>query len=206
MSVATLGVMATAFFSGSPATRNPTFLAFPMMMLVSLLVTAVTGRSRRRGTGIDSDRVDYLGYLSRLRTPVTETAAAQRSSLNWAHPDPDTLWTLVGGPRMWERRPADSDFCRIRVGVGIQPLATRLVVPQMPPVDRSDPVTVTALRRFLRAYSTIEDAPIAIPLRGVGTVTIDGDVTRARGLLRAMICQLAVLHAPDQLLIAGSDR
>ncbi len=203
MSVATLGVMAAAFLSGSSATRNPSFLAFPLMMMVSLVVTAVTRRGGRRGAGIDNDRVDYLSYLSGLRPSVTETAAAQRLSLSRAHPDPDTLWTLVGGPRMWERRPADSDFCRIRVGVGIQPLATRLVVPQMPPVERSDPVTVVALRRFLRAYSTIADAPIAIPLRGVGAVLIEGEVTQVRGLLRAMICQLAVLHAPDQLLIAG---
>ena len=38
MSVGGLGVMAAAFFSGSAATRNPTFLAFPMMMLVSMAV------------------------------------------------------------------------------------------------------------------------------------------------------------------------
>ncbi|OSC42972.1 type VII secretion protein EccCa [Mycobacterium decipiens] len=203
MSAATLGVMATVLLSGSPATRHPTFLAFPMMMLVALVMTAVAGRGRRRGFGIDTDRADYLGYLCGLRGSVIETAAAQHLSLNWTHPDPATLWTLIGGPRMWERRPDESDFCRIRVGVGTQPLATRLVVPQLPPVQRSDPVTVTALRRFLNAHSTIDDAPVAIGLAGVGPVVIDGDVTRVRGLLRAMICQLAVLHSPEELLIAG---
>lgn len=128
MSVATVGVMVTVFLPGSPATRHPTFLAFPMMMLVSLVVTAVTGRGRRHVSGIHNDRVDYLGYLSVLRTSVTQTAAAQHVSLNWTHPDPATLWTLIGGPRMWERRPGAADFCRIRVGVGSAPLATRLVV------------------------------------------------------------------------------
>lgn len=64
MSVATVGVMVTVFLPGSPATRHPTFLAFPMMMLVSLVVTAVTGRGRRHVSGIHNDRVDYLGYLS----------------------------------------------------------------------------------------------------------------------------------------------
>ena len=33
-----LGVMAAAFFSGPAVTRNPTFLAFPMMMLISMAV------------------------------------------------------------------------------------------------------------------------------------------------------------------------
>ncbi|BBX74768.1 ESX-4 secretion system protein EccC4 [Mycobacterium shinjukuense] len=208
MSVATLGVMAAALLSGAPGARSPMFLAFPVMMLASLVVTAVTGPGRQRGKGIDADRVEYLAYLSGLRTRVTETAAAQRLSLELTHPQPDTLWTLIGGRRMWERGPADPDFCRVRVGVGRQPLATRLVAPEMPPARRSDPVTVTALQRFLRAHSTIAAAPITIALRAGATVRIDGDVGRARGLLRAMICQLAVLHAPHQVLIAGvvSDR
>ena len=60
-------------------------------------------------------------------------------------------------------------------------------------MERSDPVTATALHRFLHAHSTIADAPIAIGLRGTATVTIDGDLTQVRALLRAMVCQLAVL-------------
>ena len=207
MSVATLGVMAAAYFSGSAVTRNPLFVAFPMMTLISTAVTVAAGRGQRQGRGVDADRVDYLGYLSRLRATVTETAAAQRSSLRWSHPDPDTLWTLIGGPRMWERRASDPDFCLVRVGVGTQPLATRLVAPESRSREPCDPVTATALRRFLETHSIV-DAPITVALRGVGTVNIDGDLTSVRGLLRAMICQLAVLHHPGQLLVVGaiSDR
>jgi DNA segregation ATPase FtsK/SpoIIIE, S-DNA-T family len=204
MSVASLGVMAAALFSGSAVTRNPTFLALPMMMLVSVVATAVTARGRGLGPGIDADRVDYLGYLSGLRRSVTEIAAAQRSSLHWDHPDPETLWTLIGGPRMWERRAADSDFCLVRVGMGTRPLATRLVAPEGRPPQRSDPVTVSALHRFLDAQSKIADAPITLALHAGATVTIDGDAAWVRALLRGMICQLAVLHAPHQLLIVGA--
>lgn len=201
--LATLGVVAVAFFSGSAVTRSPMFLAFPAMTLVSMAVTAGTGRSGRRGRGIDADRVEYLGYLGRLRDTVTDIAAAQRVSLFWNNPDPDTLWTLIGGTRMWERRASDSDFCVVRVGVGTQPLAARLVAPEPLP-QPSDPVTAAALRGFLHTHSTIADAPITIGLRDVGCVTVDGDPAPVRGLLRAMICQLAVLHPPDQLLIAGA--
>jgi DNA segregation ATPase FtsK/SpoIIIE, S-DNA-T family len=208
MSLAAIGVMASAFFSGHAVTRNPMYLAFPMMTLISVVATVAAGRGRRQGGDIDTDRVNYLEYLSRLRTTVSEIAAAQRFSLVWTHPDPATLWTLIGGPRMWERRASDSDFCLVRVGVGTQPLATRLVAPEPQSRGPSDPVTAAALRRFVRTYSTLTDAPITIGLRGVGSVTFDGDPTLARGLLRAMICQLAVLHPPDQLLIVGaiSDR
>ena len=207
-SVTTVGAMAAAFLSGSAVGRNPMFLAFPVMMLVSMVLTAATGRGSGRGGGFDAERAEYLAYLSHLRQTVTQTAVAQRLSLAIGHPDPEALWTLVGSPQMWDRRPADPDFCVVRVGVGTRPLATRLIAPETRPVQRSDPVTAAALQRFLHAHSTIEDAPITIGLRGIATVTIDGDQSQARGLLRAMICQLAVRHAPDQLLVIGaiSDR
>jgi DNA segregation ATPase FtsK/SpoIIIE, S-DNA-T family len=208
LSAGTAAVMAAVFFSRSAVAHNPTFLAFPVMMLVSVAVTAAARRGPQRGRGIEANRLDYFGYLAALRERVDETAAAQRLSLSWDHPDPDTLWTLIGGPRMWERRLGDPDFCRVRVGVGTLALATRLVAPETSPGERSDPVTAAALRAFIDTHSTIADAPITVPLHGTVTVTVDGELNQRRGLLRAIICQLAVLHAPDQLLIVGviSDR
>ncbi len=207
MAIATVGMMAMVVFSRSAVARNPAFMMFPLMMLLSAVATAVSGADRRRGE-INAERAEYLGYLSDLRGAVVKTAAAQCSSLVWRHPDPDTLWTLVGSCRMWERRAADSDFCQVRIGIGTQRLATRLVPPPTGPAQRPDLVTATALRRFLQTHSAVPDAPIAIELRGLEAVTLDGDAMHARALVRAMICQLAVLHSPGLVLIAAavSDR
>ncbi|WP_327344070.1 type VII secretion protein EccCb [Mycolicibacter icosiumassiliensis] len=48
------------------------------------------------------------------------------------------------------------------------------------------------------------DVPIALMVLGPSPLLLDGDTERARGLLRALICQLAVLHGPDALLIAAA--
>jgi DNA segregation ATPase FtsK/SpoIIIE, S-DNA-T family len=207
MAIATVGMMAVVFASGAGVARNPAFITFPLMMLLSAVATVVSGADRRRGE-INADRAEYLGYLSDLRGTVAKTAAAQSCSLVWCHPDPDSLWTLVGGCRMWERRAADADFCHVRIGIGTQRVATRLVPPSVGRADRPDPVMVTALRRFLQTHSIVPDVPIAIALPGLESVTVDGDPTHARALLRAMICQLAVLHSPSLVLIAAviSDR
>jgi DNA segregation ATPase FtsK/SpoIIIE, S-DNA-T family len=207
MALATVGMMAVLFFSRSVVGHNPAFMTFPLMMLLSAVGTVVSGADRQRGE-INADRAEYLGYLSGLRDAAVKTAAAQRSSLVWCHPDPDTLWTLAGGCRMWERRGADSDFCHVRIGTGKQRLATRLVSPPTGAVQRLDPVSANALRRFLQTHSTVPETPIIVDLRDVQAVTIGGNTTHARALLRAMICQLAVLHGPSLVSIAAavSDR
>ncbi|OBH64479.1 type VII secretion protein EccCb [Mycobacterium sp. E2479] len=203
ISVVGMSMMAAVFTAGTGLPRSPLFLVFPAMMLVSTVVTGLTGRARGRGRSVDADRDQYLDYLSGLRRCVSEIAAAQYRSAVRSHPDPDTLWTLIGGPRMWKRRRTDADFGLIRVGMGTQPLARRLVAPQLAPEGHGDPVTVTALTRFLQTHSTVH-APVTIGLHAGALVTIDGDLGAVRGLLRAILCQLAVLHAPDQLLIAAA--
>jgi S-DNA-T family DNA segregation ATPase FtsK/SpoIIIE len=202
--VAMVGMSAATFTSGSPLTRNPSYLLFPLMMLVSVVTMVVQGgNGGRRTASLNHDRNTYLDYLSTLADTVTETARVQRASMYWCHPNSESLWMLVGGPRMWERRPADSDFCHVRVGRGTQRLARALLVPQTAPVDQLDPVTTSALRGFIRTNSTVADLPIAIALRGLSVVTVDGHPDDARALVRAMVCQLAVLHSPRDLMVVA---
>jgi S-DNA-T family DNA segregation ATPase FtsK/SpoIIIE len=201
--IATAGAMAVAYYSRSAVARNPTFLIFPLMMLVSTMTTVISNADRRHGS-INAERADYLGYLSDVRAKVINTATAQYQSLFWCHPDPDTLWTLAGGCRMWERRVSDSDFCQVRIGLGTLPLATRLVPPTMETISRLDPVAMTALHRFLHIHSTVPNVPITLALREVAAVSVGGDMTCARALLRATVCQLAVMHSPRLVLVAAA--
>jgi S-DNA-T family DNA segregation ATPase FtsK/SpoIIIE len=201
--VATVGAMAAAYYARSALARNPAFMMFPVMMLISAVATALSGADRRRGE-INLRRADFLDSLSTARAAALKSAAAQHYSIAWRHPEPDTLWTLVGGRRMWERRTADADFCRVRIGAGALPLSTRLVASTMDSVNRVDPVAVAALRRFLETHSTVSNVPIVIALRDPAAVSVVGDPEQVRALLRAMICQLAVMHSPTTVLIAAA--
>ncbi|MFV0496050.1 type VII secretion protein EccCb [Mycobacterium sp.] len=199
MSVVILGVAGAAVVTGSSVARNPVVLAFPAMMSVSLVATAVSGRGRRRGL-IDAERDRYLRYLSGIRAIAAENMAAQRSSLIASHPDPDMLWALVGSPHAREQAAAVPPGRPVRVGTGAVPSVSRLVVAESGPLHECDPVAVAAVNRLLRTHSTI-DAPIVTGLSG--RLTVDGDAAAARGLLRAIVCGLAVFGEPDRLLVAG---
>lgn len=170
-------------------------------------------------------RREYLRHLTALRRRVRQTAGQQRAGLYYRHPDPGRLWSTVDSHRVWERRPGDPDFGVVRVAVGPQTLATPLVPPVTRPLEELEPMTAGALRRFLDAYSVVPDLPVALSLRsfarvfvrggqpggdgpgwpGGGTAGGGGPGTGspdAQALARAMITQLAVFHAPDELLVA----
>ncbi|MEU8156937.1 type VII secretion protein EccCa [Micromonospora sp. NPDC048986] len=192
------------------------------MFGLSSLAMLVTSWGSASGTPKKSEmmaaRREYLRHLATLRRRVRRTAGQQRAGLYYRHPDPGRLWSTVDSHRVWERRPADPDFAVVRVAVGPQTLATPLVPPVTRPLEELEPMTAGALRRFLDAYSVVPDLPVALSLRSFARVhvrsagrgrattpTTGGPPTgdpAAQALVRAVLTQLAVFHAPDELLVA----
>jgi S-DNA-T family DNA segregation ATPase FtsK/SpoIIIE len=203
MIVATAGMMVLYLTSGASATRNPMFMFFPVMMIFSLLGTVAMGRGGNWGAEVDQARREYLRYLAELGSQVAATAQQQRLSLLWGGPEPSLLWTMIGTGRMWERRLDDADFGRVRIGLGPQCLSTPLVTPDLGPPENCDPVTSMELRRLIRHRSSVPDLPVSIAMTELAAITIEGDTAAGRSLLRALICQLAVIHGPQDLRIAA---
>ncbi|MFT4200602.1 type VII secretion protein EccCa [Gordonia sp. (in: high G+C Gram-positive bacteria)] len=205
MVVAVVGMIALMFVTGGRSVlANPLFLMFPMMMLMSMVGMFATGGrgGGKRSAELGSERRDYFRYLAQLRGQVATTVDEQSAALRWCHPAPSALGRVIGSRRMWERRHGDGDFAHLRVGVGSQRLATRLVPPEMAPPEDLEPVAMVALRRFLRAHAAVHRLPIAVSLRGFPVIAIDGPADEARALMRAMLVQFAVWHGPDQVRLA----
>ncbi|SDT75309.1 type VII secretion protein EccCa [Actinoplanes derwentensis] len=172
---------------------------------LAMMMTSFGASGAPRKAEMMSARREYLRHLASLRKRVRETARLQRVGLLYRHPDPERLWSTVGSHRVWERRAGDPDFGVVRVGVGPQTLATPLMPPVTRPLDELEPMTAGALRRFLDAYSVVPDLPVAMSLRGFSRIYVRGDAPGAEGpraLVRAVLTQLAVFHAPDDLVIA----
>src|SRR5262249_38147162 len=117
-------------------------------------------------------------------------------------PDRAALGPVRGGPGLWERGPPDGDSGVARRGGGPQELATALVPPQTKPLDQLEPMCAAALRRFIRTYAVVPDLPVVMALDGFSRVHVRGEIERCRAMVRALLAQSAVFHAPDDLLIA----
>lgn len=206
MVVAVVGMIALMFTSGGAMMQSPFMMMFPVMMLMSMF--GMYGMNNK-GNGasaaeLNEDRKDYLRYLGQIRGQVERTRTEQRAALEWIHPDPAALPGCVGGRRMWERRPADPDFLHVRVGVGGQRLATRLVPPETGPLEDLEPVSTVALRRFVRHGASVPGLPVAVALRGFPAVGLSGPRADVFDTARAMLLALAVLHGPDHVRIVAA--
>ncbi len=204
------------------------YLAMGVMALSAgaMLLGQLMRRSSERKQRLKGERRDYLRYLAQIRKRVRTTIAEQQRALAWRHPEPASLRSLARTSRLWERRPADEDFGEVRLAVGEQQLALTLNPVSTRPVEDLEPLCAHALRRFVRAYSTIPGQPLGLYLRSSARILLrpeetpdqdaaepvvpppgesggeDPGTEAVRALVRAVLGQLAVFHAPEELWIA----
>jgi len=175
-------------------------------VLVSVGVTLSVRMSmsgRQRKTRIRA-RDLYLRHLVEVRQLARQVAEDQRTIAAWAHPSPYRLWAITTeGRRVWERRATDIDFLKLCVGVGKAPLSTpiRLATRNDPTVEY-DPRAKAAADRLISSMSEVGSQPAVIDLAEAGVVSVLGPGEVARGVVRALLLQIAVLHAPDDVAVA----
>jgi S-DNA-T family DNA segregation ATPase FtsK/SpoIIIE len=203
------GAGSLAFLFAVPGPRHPLLMVAVAGTAIASLglglgLRLVDRRAARRARRQERSR--YLAHLAQVAAAADHLAADQLAAADHLHPDPPRLWALAcRAERLWERRPADDDFLTVRVGRGPVPLAApiRLDAAGGPLVER-DPGLLAAAEALVRRAGRLPAAPVTVPLRRLGVLALTGPRDRIRALARALLCQLATLHAPDDLrILAG---
>jgi DNA segregation ATPase FtsK/SpoIIIE, S-DNA-T family len=179
--------------------------------MVGMMFGQVIRGKGDRKLKLNSQRRDYLRYLSQIRRKVRRAAGEQRQAMEYSGPAPRTLASLLaaGSDRIWQRSPADAGFGCVRFATGTQALSVRLVPPDTKPIEDLDPLCAGALRRFIRAQGQVPGLPVEVSLRSVTRIVPTGDPSAVRALVRSMIAQVAVMHSPADVRIsvcASADR
>lgn len=217
MPLLTVVVMVAALvFAGFGA--NALAFAIPMgaMALMGVIGTMLNGRNQERQQRAEhAERVAfYEEQLAEAQERLARLAEAERAARLYVAPAPDSLLQIARvrqpdgppEPRLWERRPHDDDFLELRLGIGAVTPAFRVQAPTPPrdaPMDRR-------LYATQRQYAQLNGVPVTIPLARVGSLGLAGPAEPRDGLLRALLWQVATLHAPSELRLAfvaepGSD-
>lgn len=202
-----VGIVGTLVVMYASGVRSLQSGFFPMVGLVgfgALMFGGRFGRGRRISWGeLEKQRRSYLRQLDDDREEVQRAAREQRQSQLFVHADPRRLDTVIGGPRMWERRPTDPDFLDVRLGIGVQQAgdsAVSLQWPDVPIGEELEPVTGGALRDFILEQSKIRGIGKVLSLRSKPGFSFTAeDPSDLHNLVRALLCSLAVYHSPEDV-------
>jgi type VII secretion protein EccCa/type VII secretion protein EccCb len=202
-----VGIIGTLVVMYTSGVRSLQSGFFPMMGLAgfgALMFSGRFGRGRRISWGEqEKQRRVYLRQLDEDRDEVQRAAQDQRRSQLFVHGDPQQLDTVIGGPRMWERRPGDADFLDVRLGIGVQQTsdsAVSLQWPEVPIGEELEPVTGGALRDFILEQSKIRGMGKVLSLRSKpGFSFVGPDPDDLHNLARSILSSLAVYHSPNDL-------
>ncbi len=181
---------------------SPQTLFFPFVLLLAATALYRGSDGKVRTEEVDAERADYLRYLSVVRDNIRTTAAQQRASAQWSHPDPHELSAVPGSRRQWERDPHDDDFLVVRTGRHSAPLATPLRVADAADEIDLEPVSHSTLRSLLETQRTVRDVPIGLNLGQVSRITVLGEPDEVRAAIRAWLAQAVTWHDPTLLGVA----
>jgi S-DNA-T family DNA segregation ATPase FtsK/SpoIIIE len=156
------------------------------------------GRKRR------AQRELYVTYLESLRDDLRGAERAFRYDSQRRDPPATHLLGVVADPaRLWERRRSDVDFLRLRAGTGALPVRELALRDEGTVTSPTDPFMRSEARALVRRFGRTPGLPVRIGLDRAGDVSVIGpahaDVLR---LARALLAQLAAMHAPDDVTLA----
>jgi S-DNA-T family DNA segregation ATPase FtsK/SpoIIIE len=177
------------------------------MLVASVAMGVVMFAAMRSGPRrkLRQERERYLDYLEDARHTIREAVKSQRDHAARRHPHPGLLLGLACDPgRRWERRSTDADLLTVRCGLATVPLsrALSLKMDEQNPLTVYDPVCQSGAEELVAQYAHLADQPLTLPLGETGETALIGEYARTRAAAQAMLAQLAVLVAPEDLRIA----
>jgi DNA segregation ATPase FtsK/SpoIIIE, S-DNA-T family len=187
-------------FRGSPLAGVGALAMVATVLATVALVVTQRGRATRVRR---QHRIRYLDYLERLRAQFGDQERLARQQARALDPSPAALTDLVRDPaRLWERRRPDPDFLTVRIGAGAIPGRQLVLRDQGTALQPTDPFMLAEARALVRRFADLPGAPLRVPLDRVGNVSIVGPREVALSAARALLLQVAALHAPDDVAVA----
>ncbi|PDW03432.1 FtsK/SpoIIIE domain-containing protein [Candidatus Viridilinea mediisalina] len=206
-------LMGAGIFAGTASINgtNPLFVAVPMgsMAIMTLGAGLLNQRAARQraATTYAARKGFFEDHLEAGRNRLRRLYEQERAARGFLWPHPSELLLLAGATtstaapesRLWERRPSDDDFLDLRVGAGSRAAASQARVPPPRPGGTVDQRLYTCAEE----YATLRQVPVSVPLGRVGSLGLAGARGATTALVRALLWQAVVLHAPSELRIAA---
>jgi DNA segregation ATPase FtsK/SpoIIIE, S-DNA-T family len=181
------------------AAGGVTFLSLSLGFLTRFLQSRA-GRNQRK-----AEQNKYSRYLAQRSALLEDAARRQREANVRLYPPLTTLALQVKQQEhLWERRVQDADFLQVRIGTGSIPLCqtVRFDLGTNLYVDYDADLLAQA-QQVAERYRQLDESPVVVPLRPLGTLCVTGSRTATRQVARTLLCQIAAMHSPDDVRVVA---
>ncbi len=189
------------------------FLSLPLMLGSALVGVINYSSERRRYRNSLNEREQlYHAHLAERRSELVRLAQQQRTASLLMYPDYEGCLAIArresreAASHLWERssgleRARDEDFLHLRVGTGRRASTFRVKPPaSQAQVGQADKLHEEALR-LASEFRDVDGVAIPLPLTRVGSAGVVGPRAAVLDSTRALLVQLATLHAPSEVKI-----
>ncbi|HEV8460221.1 MAG TPA: FtsK/SpoIIIE domain-containing protein [Gaiellaceae bacterium] len=181
-------------------THLPTMLFFSLLSPVMAVTTYMEDRRSGR-KGFQARSREYRESTTALRAELESERRAELAARRAAAPSPAELLDRATRhePTLWERRPGDDDFLRLRLGTADQPSLLSVEI------EAGGSKELHGEAESVASYfATAPAVPLTVGLTGANTVGVAGPREHVDGLVRCLLAQAAALHSPVELEIAAA--
>ncbi|MBN1872646.1 MAG: zinc-ribbon domain-containing protein [Anaerolineae bacterium] len=184
--------------SGSSSSVWLMVLPMMAMQIVGSVTSVVRQKQQRKATAQKNMEAEarYAEAVQLRASELEQYRQAQRRVRQEMDPNLDVLFrrAVTRDARLWERRPEHEDFLSMRLGMGLLPTTTKVTAPHP---DMPDP-RLAEVHRLEAEYQLVPQVPVTASIR-LGPLGIAGPAPERAGIARAMLMNLVVHHAPDDV-------
>jgi len=182
-------------------TKNAETLIFVALSPLMMVANVVEGRMNT-SRGNKGSMTALRRELGELGQAADQVHAAEWRARNAEHPPTAQCLDAAArqSPLLWSRRPGTPRFLDIRVGAATQDSRLQFETQRN---RRAVPAAQAELDNLLGKYRAIRDVPFTLSLTQHGAVGIAGEPVAALDVSRAVLCQLAALHSPAEVVLTA---
>ncbi|MCF6378473.1 FHA domain-containing protein [Nocardioides KLBMP 9356] len=192
-------VMGAALFAFTRSAIAVLFVALsPLLMIGSYL-----DQRRQSRKKLEAVRASYEASLDRLDEELAGRHEQDRLSLEELHP---TLARCVDAADrrtdvLWSRRPEHPEFLSVRLGTGdVAPFVT---FDERQASADGIPDLVARGEQLRAKYTVMPASAVTCHLPSAGNVGVSGGSDAMRGVAAGLVAQLAILHAPSEVVLVA---
>ncbi len=174
---------------------SPTMLAFTLPMSIIGIVISVVNYNKQSKKYKSQDELRSVKYDEHLKSIVSfieEKRDEQIAALNLSDPHTSDCFKIVENlePRLWNRRPSDSDFVSVRIGSGKSAFSMQISAPRTVLSLEEDPLSKKP-QEIYEKYNTINNIPITTSLVDYPVLGVAGEHNTALKLIANIVVQIA---------------